>query len=154
MYNIYQVWTKHFRLQQIGRREDKVDTYRTFSIKRLQICNMPLETDIDLRNQMYEDWGIRAIYSDAIIEKIKYHLVTTYNGGYFYILDGRAIELQKAIETDIYIYIYINLTYSRWTSSLPSCLWSPRIFPSLPGSRLTIFIAMQVQHFYNSSTNG
>ena len=29
-------------------------------------------------------------------------------------------------------------TYSRWTSSLPSCLWSQRIFPSLPGSRLTI----------------
>ena len=27
----------------------------------------------------------------------------------------------------------------RWTSSLPSCLWSQRIFPSLPGSRLTIF---------------
>ena len=32
-----------------------------------------------------------------------------------------------------------NLTYSRWTSSLPSSLWSLRIFPSLPGSRLTIF---------------
>ena len=31
------------------------------------------------------------------------------------------------------------LTYSRWTSSLPSCLWSQRIFPSLPGSRFTIF---------------
>ena len=33
----------------------------------------------------------------------------------------------------------IYLTYSRWTSSLPSCLWSQRIFPSLPGSRLTFF---------------
>ena len=32
-----------------------------------------------------------------------------------------------------------HLNYSRWTSSLPSCLWSLRIFPSLPGSRLTIF---------------
>ena len=32
-----------------------------------------------------------------------------------------------------------NLTYSRWTSSLSSSLWSLRIFPSLPGSRLTIF---------------
>ena len=30
-------------------------------------------------------------------------------------------------------------SYSRWTSSLPSCLWLLRIFPSLPGSRLTIF---------------
>ena len=34
---------------------------------------------------------------------------------------------------------FFNLTYSRWTSSLPSCLWSLRIFPSLPGSRLTMF---------------
>ena len=33
----------------------------------------------------------------------------------------------------------MDLTYSRWTSSLPSCLWSLRIFPSLPDSRLTIF---------------
>ena len=34
---------------------------------------------------------------------------------------------------------FFHLTYSRWTSSLPSRLWSQRIFPSLPGSRLTIF---------------
>ena len=34
---------------------------------------------------------------------------------------------------------FFHLTHSRWTSSLPSCLWSQRIFPSLPGSRLTIF---------------
>ena len=34
---------------------------------------------------------------------------------------------------------FFNFTYSRWTSSLPSCLWSQWIFPSLPGSRLTIF---------------
>ena len=33
----------------------------------------------------------------------------------------------------------VTLTfYSRWASTLPSCLWSLRIFPSLPGSRLTI----------------
>ena len=36
-------------------------------------------------------------------------------------------------------FFFFNLTYSRWPSSLPSCLWSLRIFPSLPGSRLTIF---------------
>ena len=36
-------------------------------------------------------------------------------------------------------FFFFNLTYSRWTSSLPSCLWSQRIFPSLPGSRLTVF---------------
>ena len=36
-------------------------------------------------------------------------------------------------------FLFFHLTHSRWTSSLPSCLWSQRIFPSLPGSRLTIF---------------
>ena len=36
---------------------------------------------------------------------------------------------------------FFHLTYSRWTSSLPSCLWSQRIFPSLPFSRLTIFLS-------------
>ena len=41
--------------------------------------------------------------------------------------------------TFFYFFIFFNLTYSRWTSSLPSCLWSQRIFPSLPGSRLASF---------------
>ena len=36
---------------------------------------------------------------------------------------------------------FFNLTYSRWTSSLPSCLWSQRIFPSLPGTRFTFFLS-------------
>ena len=38
-------------------------------------------------------------------------------------------------------FLFFHLTYSRWTSSLPSCLWSQRVFPSLPGSRLTIFLS-------------
>ena len=41
----------------------------------------------------------------------------------------------------LFLFLFFNLTYSRWTSSLPSCLWSLRIFPSLPGSRLTIFLS-------------
>ena len=42
----------------------------------------------------------------------------------------------------VYLFFsFFHLTYSRWTSSLPSCLWSQRIFPSLPGSRLTIFLS-------------
>ena len=41
-----------------------------------------------------------------------------------------------------FFFFKFHLTYnSRWTSSLPSCLWSQRIFPSLPGSRLTIFLS-------------
>ena len=38
-----------------------------------------------------------------------------------------------------FFFFFFHLTYSRWTSSLPSCLWSQRIFPSLPGSRHTFF---------------
>ena len=34
----------------------------------------------------------------------------------------------------LFFFFFLNLTYS--TSSLPSCLWSLRIFPSLPDSRL------------------
>ena len=33
-------------------------------------------------------------------------------------------------------FFLLHLTYSRW-APLPSCLWSLRMFPSLPGSRLT-----------------
>ena len=40
-----------------------------------------------------------------------------------------------------FFFLFFHLTYSRWTSSLPSCLWSQRIFPSLPGSRLTLFLS-------------
>ena len=40
-----------------------------------------------------------------------------------------------------FFFFFFHLTYSRCTSSLPSCLWSQRIFPSLPGSRLTIFLS-------------
>ena len=39
-----------------------------------------------------------------------------------------------------FFFFFFHLTYSRWTS-LPSCLWSQRIFPSLPGSRLTFFLS-------------
>ena len=41
----------------------------------------------------------------------------------------------------IYFFFPFNLTYSRWPSSLQSCLWSLRIFPSLPGSCLAIFLS-------------
>ena len=40
-----------------------------------------------------------------------------------------------------FLFFFFNLTYGRWTSPLPSCLWSLRIFPSLPGSRLTILLS-------------
>ena len=48
-------------------------------------------------------------------------------------------SLLKMYTLHIFFFFFFHLTHSRWTSSLPSCLWSQRIFPSLPGSRLTIF---------------
>ena len=48
---------------------------------------------------------------------------------------------EKSTVTEVFLsFFFFHLTYSRWTS-LPSCLWSQRIFPSLPGSRLTIFLS-------------
>ena len=52
--------------------------------------------------------------------------------------NARVISISFCDYLYIYIYIYLNLTYSQW-ASFRSCLWSLRIFPSLPGSRLTNF---------------
>ena len=41
----------------------------------------------------------------------------------------------------LFFLFFFHLTYSRCTSSLPSCLWLQRIFPSLPGSRLRFFLS-------------
>ena len=45
------------------------------------------------------------------------------------------------VNIPFFFLFFFHFTYSRWTSSLPSCLWPQRIFPSLPGSRLTIFLS-------------
>ena len=50
----------------------------------------------------------------------------------------------EKLPVDAFTFLYFfffNLTYSRWTALLLSCLWSLRIFPSLPSSRLTIFLS-------------
>ena len=54
-------------------------------------------------------------------------------------LQGRFILFYRS--SPLFFLLFFHLTYSRWTSSLPSCLWSQRIFPSLTGSRLTIFLS-------------
>ena len=48
---------------------------------------------------------------------------------------------QFSYQLFFFFFFLFYLTYSRWTSSLPSCPWSQRIFPSLPGSRLTMFLS-------------
>ena len=54
-------------------------------------------------------------------------------------MSSRTLYAQHPVS--FFSFFFFHLTYSRWTSSLPSCLWSQRIFPSLPGSRLTIFLS-------------
>ena len=88
---------------------------------------------------------------------------TTATGGHRPVLRRRSQRTSKKLDSHVgptrhsnrgvqflcflssYLFIFclfiFHLTYSRWTSSLPSCLWSQRIFPSLPGSRLTIFLS-------------
>ena len=56
-------------------------------------------------------------------------------------LDVRLCGLLPFVANLFLFSFFFHLTYSRWTSSLPSCLWSQRIFPSLPGSRLTFFLS-------------
>ena len=57
-----------------------------------------------------------------------------------YLLTTRTTSLHTYIYSpggSVGIFFFSHLTYSRWTLSLPSSLWSLRIFPSLPG--ITIF---------------
>ena len=49
--------------------------------------------------------------------------------------------VRSHVDLYFFSFLFFHLTYRRWASSLPSCLWSQRIFPSLPGSRLTIFLS-------------
>ena len=51
----------------------------------------------------------------------------------------RSASCNGSLSVSTFFFIFFVLTYSRWTSSLPSCLWSQKMFPSLPGSRLAIF---------------
>ena len=41
----------------------------------------------------------------------------------------------------LFLLFFFNLTYSRWTSSLPSCLWSQRIFHLSPVHALQFFLS-------------
>ena len=54
-------------------------------------------------------------------------------------INGVRLSILLVVSFFIYFFYFFHLTYSQWTSSLPSCLWSLRVFPSLPGSRLTFF---------------
>ena len=54
---------------------------------------------------------------------------------------GREYDPGKRDFSLFFFFFFFHLTYSRWTSSLPSCLWSQRIFPFLPGSRLIFFLS-------------
>ena len=44
---------------------------------------------------------------------------------------------------------FFTLTYSQWALTLPSCLWSLTIFPSLPGSRPVIGVVANPARGHN-----
>ena len=52
---------------------------------------------------------------------------------------SKSMDRPGKVDNPALFFSFFHFTYSRWTSSLPSCLSSPRTFPSLPGSSLTIF---------------
>ena len=54
--------------------------------------------------------------------------------------------------TQFFFLFFFNLTYSRWTSSLPSCLGHKGSSHLSPVHALQFFIAMQVRHSYSSAT--
>ena len=62
-------------------------------------------------------------------------------GGYRLAAGGGCMYVCIVWSCFFFLFFFFHLTYSRWTSSLSSCLWSQRIFPSLPGSRLTFFLS-------------
>ena len=68
-----------------------------------------------------------------------YRYVCMYHHTYSKSMDQPGKVANPARGQLFFFFFIFHLTFSRWTSSLPSCLWSQRIFPSLSGSRLTIF---------------
>ena len=76
--------------------------------------------------------GVPQLYPDIRLEEIRGCTDVT----------GTSLWLESLLWAFFSSFFFFHLTYSRWTS-LPSCLWSQRIFPSLPGSRLTIGVLQQ-----------
>ena len=113
----------------------------SFSVRFVQACvSSP-------RSEVVQCWKMQ-IWSLTFVawrpKRLTYRLETqgVNNASPYYTLKTRWVHNASPCCTLNYIFfllLFSHLTYSRWTSSLPSCLWSQRIFPSLPGSRLTIF---------------
>ena len=95
----------------------------------------PSRTSTDLHGDLH---GASTLYKEYLVHQYSFKLK---GFNCLYLLFFKSFHgFYLIFAHSIHIHIYIYLTYSRWTSSLlPSCLWSQRIFLSLPGSRLTIF---------------
>ena len=85
---------------------------------------------------------VHALIKELAIRRVQ-HRSETYSNEPQHLAEGTEVaRLRRRFSFVLqlfFFFFFFHLTYSRWTSSLPSCLWSQRIFPSLPGSRLTIF---------------
>ena len=122
-------------------------------------CVTPAGTSIEVQNEWEEnthtdqcEWHrmTRMTGPDCVV---MCNLINTHTHTHTHMVEARSVNVKNTTTTDVVCWLpefhgfklaplsffFLNLTYSRWTSSLPSCLWSLGIFPSLPGSRLTIF---------------
>ena len=83
---------------------------------------------------------VHALIKELAIRRVQ-HRSETYSNEPQHLAEGTEVaRLRRRFSFVLQLFFFFfHLTYSRWTSSLPSCLLSQRIFPSLPGSRLTIF---------------
>ena len=103
---------------------------RAYQLTRTLLYPARAET-VESTSRTLEDGGRERLWSGCEPKPVSADQIHSTHGTQ----SPRARETASSI---VYINIYIYI-YSRWTSSLPSCLWSQRIFPSLPGSRFTIF---------------
>ena len=93
--------------------------------------NFPCSADHDV-----QDWQPYPVGSSIYIYSCYIYMLCVWPYTYTYMCGHTTVGRRL-----LFSFSFFHLTCSRWTSSLPSCLWPQRIFPSLPGSRLTIFLS-------------
>ena len=77
------------------------------------------------------------VASDYLLWSLPFHIASSLSTGtcdtlYRYAHPFMASTCRKPITTFSFLFFFsLRFTYSRWASTLPSCLWSQRIFPSL-----------------------
>ena len=118
--------------------------YQIFSFVLFSLFSRPRASGIGL---LRVKWFFRVSNQCTECEKT----TTTLTGRCSESLDAFRFSLHNKQREGLDAFIFF---FKQKIATISSCLWSLMIFPSLPGSRLRIFIAIQVQHSsYTSPTN-